>query len=529
MGGMAVKLTEEVLDQAAAGRLSAANTFDDRFVVDTGSAAPRSVSVSASSFASTRRGRGIVRSVFDMAALITAIVLSYPLAESLRWVLLEVWTPIPIAAVASATVMLLVVPAIVVLGSAAAKGHYIRRRPFWSETFDQLMSLVVSAAVIAFVLFAMKFDFSRSWTVCFLATAGIMLPVGRVFSRRWLAARGSWNLPTLIIDDSDIAYDNALSVTAQPDLGLVPVMRLGLDDESRIDALAHALERADAIGHVVEGPFGTLAERPHLIVSVQHMESLIAAKPRFDRLMQACPVLTFLPPISGLPLYGSELIPLFRRDNVIIRLHNGHRRSSSRFIKRSVDLALGILLVVLLSPVLGVLALLVRRDGGQAVFSHERIGEGGQRFNCLKFRTMVCDADQRLQSLLDDDPEAALSWERDHKLKDDPRITWVGKFLRKTSLDELPQLLNVLRGEMSLVGPRPIVADEIIRYGADYHYYQNARPGMTGLWQISGRNDVTYEERVRLDVWYTRNYSPWLDIVLLFKTIPMVFRKDGAY
>ena len=526
---MTVKLREEVLDEAAVGQPSSSNTVDDRFVVGTGSAARRSVNVSASSFASSRRGRGVVRSVFDMAALVTAILVSYPLAESVRWFLLEVWTPIPLAAVASATVMLLVVPAFVVLGCAAFEGHYTRRRPFWSETYDQLLSLVVSAAVIAFVLFVMKIDFSRTWTLCFLATASVMLPVGRVFSRRWLTARGSWKLPTLIIDDSNIAYENALGVTAQPDLGLHPVMRLALDDESQIDALADALERFDSTGHAVEGPFGLLAERPHLIVSVQHMDSLIAAKPRFDRLMQACPVLTFLPPISGLPLYRSELIPLFRRDNVMIRLQNRHRRLSSRFIKRSVDLVLGILLVVVLSPVLGVLALLVRRDGGQAVFSHERIGEGGRRFKCLKFRTMVCDAEQRLQSLLDSDPDAALSWERDHKLKDDPRITSIGRFLRKTSLDELPQLLNVLRGEMSLVGPRPIVADEIIRYGVAYDYYRQARPGMTGLWQISGRNDVSYAERVRLDVWYARNWSPWLDIVLLFKTFPIVFRRDGAY
>ncbi len=526
---MTVNVTEEVLGEAALGLRSSFNTADGRLVADPSSAARRDISVPASSSASNRRRRGVVRSVFDMAALVTAMIVSYPLAEFLRWALLEVWTPIPQVAVASATVMLFVVPAFVVLGSAAAKGHYIRRRPFWSETFDQLMSVVVSAAVIGFVLFAMKFDFSRSWTVCFLASASILLPVGRVLSRRWLSARGGWELPTLIIDDSDIAYENALGVTAQPDLGLLPVMRLALSDESRIDALADALERSDSTGNAVAGPFGMLAERPHLIVSVQHMDSLIAAKPRFDRLMQACPVLTFLPPISGLPLYRSELIPLFRRDNVMLRLYNGHRQSSSQVIKRSADLAFGILLLILLSPVLGVLALLVSRDGGPAIFSHERIGKGGRRFKCLKFRTMVSDADQRLKTLLDNDPEAALSWERDHKIKDDPRITSVGRFLRKTSLDELPQLFNVLRGEMSLVGPRPIVADEIIRYGVAYDYYRQARPGMTGLWQISGRNDVSYAERVRLDVWYARNWSPWLDIVLLFKTFPIVLRKDGAY
>lgn len=434
-----------------------------------------------------------------------------------------------VTAVGRAMFILLLVPALVVLGCAAGKGHYARRRPFWTETFDQLKSLAFAAAAIAGVLFVAKFDFSRTWTVSFLGAACLTLPVGRLLARRWLVRRGQWTLPTLIIDDGDAAYDNALAVTGQPDLGLEPVMRLSLDDERRIDALAEALEHSASASDAMDGPFGHLPERPHLIVAVQRMESLIAAKPRFDRLMQACPVLTFLPPMSGLPLYQSEMMPLFRRDSIMLRLHNGLRRRSSRTLKRGIDLVLGITLSVLLSPLLLVLALLVRRDGGPAIFAHERIGEGGQRFPCLKFRTMVLDADERLHALLATDAEAARSWAKDHKIKNDPRITGVGHFLRKTSLDELPQLLNVLRGQMSFVGPRPIVAEEIVRYGADYAYYQHARPGITGLWQVSGRNDVSYAERVRLDVWYARNWSAWLDVVILLRTFPIVVGKRGAY
>jgi lipopolysaccharide/colanic/teichoic acid biosynthesis glycosyltransferase len=142
---------------------------------------------------------------------------------------------------------------------------------------------------------------------------------------------------------------------------------------------------------------------------------------------------------------------------------------------------------------------------------------------------MVVDANAVLAELLERDPQARLEWDRDFKLKNDPRVTRIGAFLRRTSLDELPQLWNVIRGEMSLVGPRPIVQDELARYGDDVCYYLMARPGMTGLWQVSGRNDADYATRVYLDAWYVRNWSLWYDIAILFKTVRVVFKRDGAY
>jgi len=142
---------------------------------------------------------------------------------------------------------------------------------------------------------------------------------------------------------------------------------------------------------------------------------------------------------------------------------------------------------------------------------------------------MIANADQVLAEVLAGDPAARAEWERDFKLKNDPRITPVGAFLRKTSLDELPQLWNVLKGEMSLVGPRPIVTAELERYGDQVGYYLEARPGMTGLWQISGRNDIDYADRVNLDAWYVKNWSLWYDIVILLKTVRVVLAKSGAY
>lgn len=175
------------------------------------------------------------------------------------------------------------------------------------------------------------------------------------------------------------------------------------------------------------------------------------------------------------------------------------------------------------------IAFLIRRDGGPALFRHPRVGLGGVTFSCFKFRSMVIDADARLARLLASDPVAAAEWETRRKLPRDPRITRIGAFLRRTSLDELPQLLNVLRGEMSLVGPRPVVREELDQhYGPATEAYCRTRPGLTGLWQVSGRSDTTYAERVQLDTRYVNEWSLALDLWILLRTIPAVLQRRGA-
>ena len=166
---------------------------------------------------------------------------------------------------------------------------------------------------------------------------------------------------------------------------------------------------------------------------------------------------------------------------------------------------------------------------GPVFFRQNRIGRGGQTLHLLKFRTMVCNAEEVLQKYLRENPDLREEWEADQKLRNDPRITKVGAWLRKTSLDELPQLWNVVWGEMSLVGPRPIVDDEIVKYGSAFASYTRVRPGMPGLWQVSGRNDLSYKQRVHLDRFYICNWSTWLDILILAKTFPVVLGRKGAY
>jgi undecaprenyl-phosphate galactose phosphotransferase len=187
-------------------------------------------------------------------------------------------------------------------------------------------------------------------------------------------------------------------------------------------------------------------------------------------------------------------------------------------------------LMILFSPILLLLYIVVFiATKGKPIFTHERIGKEGKEFGVYKFRTMHHNADELLEELLEKDDAIREEWEKEFKLKNDPRITKIGNFLRKTSLDELPQLINVIKGEMSLVGPRPIVQDEVKKYGEYFKYFKAVRPGITGLWQISGRNDVDYDERVQLDTWYVRNWSIEQDLIILMKTIVTVLLKKGSY
>ena len=188
-----------------------------------------------------------------------------------------------------------------------------------------------------------------------------------------------------------------------------------------------------------------------------------------------------------------------------------------------------LLLLLLLSPLMATVAWLIwRHDGAPVLFAHYRVGCNGKLFRCFKFRTMCRNSEQLLADLLRDDAHARAEWQRDQKLSHDPRITPVGHSLRRASLDELPQLINVLRGEMSLVGPRPITVGELTRYGRVRWHYLCVRPGITGLWQVSGRNNTTYEERIALDHRYVEQRSPWLDFRILLKTVGVVVAREGA-
>jgi Undecaprenyl-phosphate galactose phosphotransferase WbaP len=239
----------------------------------------------------------------------------------------------------------------------------------------------------------------------------------------------------------------------------------------------------------------------------------------------------FVPDIFGIAVLGTNLQHFFHEEAFAFEMKNNLSNPLNILLKRCFDVSVSLLLLPVLAVPMGIATLLIMLDSpGPAVFSQERIGRRGRRFRCFKFRTMYRDAEERLAGLLEKDQEAKRKWERHWKLDDDPRVTRIGKFLRTTSLDELPQIFNVLKGEMSLVGPRPVTQEEI-----DIYYKERADlcfsvpPGITGLWQVSGRSNTSYEYRITLDSWYVRNWNLWLDIVILFKTLRIVLKREGAY
>ena len=240
--------------------------------------------------------------------------------------------------------------------------------------------------------------------------------------------------------------------------------------------------------------------------------------------------ISFIPDLIGTPMASVDASILFSEKILMLNLRNNLSRRYNRIFKRIFDLVLTIIGGIIISPILlGIAIAVCVSNRGGIIFSHRRVGMYGKNFYCYKFQTMVNDADKVLEKYLAENPTARLEWEETFKLTNDPRVTKLGNFLRRTSLDELPQLWNVILGDMSLVGPRPIVEEEVPKYGKNIREYYMVPPGITGMWQVSGRSDTTYPERVAMDTWYVRNWSVWIDIMYLFKTVKAVLTGRGAY
>jgi len=398
------------------------------------------------------------------------------------------------------------------------RGHYDTRLPFWTETKQIMIALSLAAILDGFLQYMMKVQVSRaclveSWTLSF----AFML-AGRGLVKGWLRRRGTWDLATVIIGSRTDAAAAARMVKAERTLGYRVVATV---DPATLP-LGNGTDCTEELYRRYEADFVLVVPDAHDSI---HCNGLIAALTR-----QTLPF-ALVPPTAGIPVFGLKPVYVLSHDMVMLMGRSNLAHPVAQAFKRCADLAgvaVIMLALLLLSPALIAIVLAIRADGGPALYRQTRVGFGGRRFHCFKFRSMIVNSDQVLKDYLARNPDAAAEWQRDVKLRHDPRITAIGNFLRKTSLDELPQLLNVLRGDMSLVGPRPIVPAEIERYGADIAYYYQVRPGITGLWQVSGRNDVDYPTRVRLDCWYVKNWTFWHDIAILFKTIPALISGRGA-
>ena len=249
-----------------------------------------------------------------------------------------------------------------------------------------------------------------------------------------------------------------------------------------------------------------------------------------NKLQHKAQNILLIPDLFGITVLGTNLQHFFQEQAIGLQVKNNLSEPINLIIKKIFDYTVSSLLFILLSIPMLIIALIIKfTSEGPIIYSHKRMGKNAQPFACYKFRTMYKDADSRLDSLLTTCEKSKNEWDHHWKLRNDPRITGIGKFLRQTSLDELPQIINVLKGEMSLVGPRPVTKKEIDEYYKDQaKLCFGVTPGITGLWQVSGRSNTSYDYRIALDSWYVRNWNLWLDIVILFKTMKVVLRKEGA-
>ncbi|MGI9457308.1 MAG: undecaprenyl-phosphate galactose phosphotransferase WbaP [Aeoliella sp.] len=409
----------------------------------------------------------------------------------------------------------------------------------------ELRRLALGTTTLMATLFAALMLGARpaSGIVFFALTAWALLlvglPLGRAMIRALLSLTSWWGEPVLILGGGAAGKRVYDALAKQSNRGMRPVgivdpVHYRYDDEDDQQFDVYYDDEDDQQFDVYVGP---PVEIPKMIAR-HHVMWAVIANPEGERLANLDAWQNCVNQIPNLLVEGENAVPSLwtesRECGNRPAFHVGERLAMRwpQTIKRALDLALIAVCGVALLPTMALLGLLVKwySPKGSIFYGHERIGRGGRIFTAWKFRTMVPHADNLLAEALANDPELRQEWERDHKLKNDPRvIRGIGSLLRKTSLDELPQLWNVLCGEMSLVGPRPIVEAEIEKYKDDYSSYKLVRPGITGMWQVSGRNDTDYDERVQLDRYYVRNWSPWLDIYILARTIRTVLLREGAY
>ncbi|MGN0730008.1 undecaprenyl-phosphate galactose phosphotransferase WbaP [Treponema sp.] len=346
--------------------------------------------------------------------------------------------------------------------------------------------------------------------------ATILLPLGRELSRRFFGKFSWWGVPAIIYSKGDRANLIVERLLKKKNLGYKPVLIITDEDPASEEFMG----------------IKVVKQSPGLLEIIKKTNIKVAILCGFNK------------NIEELQTYYRYLIRVPREQlNTTMSLHmkdfggilafsstNYLTKKSAMFIKRSIDILACLCAAPIAVPLTIIIAIAIKiTSPGPVFYGHKRVGKNHTVLKCWKFRSMCIDADKKLAEILKNDPVRAEEWEKDRKFTDDPRVTKFGKFLRKTSLDEIPQLWNIFVGEMSLVGPRPVTEAELIKYGKYSDYVLSVKPGLSGMWQISGRSDTGYEERINLDTYYIQNWSVWLDIWILIKTIGVVIRGKGAY
>ncbi len=401
-------------------------------------------------------------------------------------------------------------------GLSMAPAEEMRR--FSTGSFLAHAGLILSLYVQHSNKGSVSFAFATSFLVSMVA-----FPTCRAIARDSLSRMKWWGIPAVVFGAGDMGREVVDSLLDERRLGYAPVAML--DDDPALQ------------GEYRGVPILCGTDLGTELVRRYHIRMAIVAMPSVERSKVASivehSVLCFRYYILIPDLLGLMNIWMTVRDfSGLLGLGSSQRLLMpwNLMVKRALDLVFTVLGGLAISPIILLIAILIRLDSrGPAFYGHTRLGKNGKPFKAWKFRSMVKDAETKLKAQLAADPVLRAEWESNFKIKHDPRITRVGRLLRRTSLDELPQIWNVIRGEMSLVGPRPIVAAEVPLYGALYERFSSMMPGMTGLWQVSGRSDTNYEERVAFDRFYNESWSVWLDLHILFRTFQVVFRGKGAY
>ena len=397
----------------------------------------------------------------------------------------------------------------------AQQKHYTGRLGRWTEVKHILIGIGFIALIDGWAHFALKMQASRLWQVQLWVYAGTFIIIGRFLTQRMLEALDCWRCPTLLVGAAGVLDEMRNLIECERCLGYdIRGTVIARPDDDLLAEIENYLARHSDLGYVLIG----LEEMP---------------LPELGRILvlldEAGIQYGLIPPVGGIPLLGFQVDQFLGCDFMVLQRHRPLLDPQcKRMAKRCLDMVGASLALLLLAPLLLAIAIALRLEGASILYRSRRLGHRGAVFFVLKFRTMRPDAERLLNDLLAQDPQLRAEWQVNYKLREDPRTTRLGRFLRRTSLDELPQLINVLRGEMSLVGPRPLLLEEVPHHKAGIHLYKKMLPGMTGMWQVSGRNDLDYARRMRLNNWYVHNWSLWHDLVILLKTVVAVVRQRGV-
>ncbi|MBO3640535.1 undecaprenyl-phosphate galactose phosphotransferase WbaP [Acinetobacter soli] len=416
---------------------------------------------------------------------------------------------------------------ILVMWYAFSLKHYSHRKSFWYELREVLKytTIIVLLESIFFIFLdkeSLIICLALSWFMITLFTV-----VVRVLCKALLDKLHLWKRETIIIGCGKNALDTYKAICKDKNLGYTITEFIAIHDE----IIEPELKELPVKIRVLDSAtlFKTLNSEKNYIVALESEHFKLREALLREFIVNHFQYVSIVPSLRGVPLYRTDISFIFSHEILMLHIRRNISRISSIVLKRIFDLVVSLSILIVLSPIMLFVFFKVRADGGPAFYGHERVGKDGKTFKCLKFRSMAINSKELLEKILATDPEARKEWEETFKLKDDPRVTKIGQFLRKSSLDELPQLFNILKGEMSLVGPRPITADELKRYEDDVAYYLMTKPGLTGLWQVSGRSDVDYATRIYFDAWYIKNWSLWNDLVIVLKTVKVVVMREGAY